>query len=149
MEVYHLCLGGRRGCIRPRHLDIAPAGSRIKHVPDPKLSIAERDQFKDRLLLERQARGSSMPEMASELGVSQATYREWEKGGSAPVQSIYDEISRKLGWDGLMRRFSVLVAVERIVAARSAGDAAAQVLEGLTEEGAPLKAKIIRATVKI
>lgn len=148
MDVFHQCRGGHLGCIRPSHLDIAPTGSKIRHVPDPAIGLTRLSEFAERLKREREARRVSKPQFAAELGVNQGTYRSWEAGESAPLADVYHDIAQKLGWDGHLRRFSVVVALERTVEARSAGEAAQSVLDELEVDGRPLKAAVIRTQLR-
>lgn len=148
MDVFHSCRGGDRGCIRPTHLDAAPAGARIRQLPDTPSSAARKGDLANRLHDERRARRVSAPEFARELGVAFDLYRDWELGRRFPTAAGYQDLERRLGWDGHLRRYTVLVALERTVEARSAGEAASSVLAALEIDGRPLKAEVIRTSVK-
>jgi transcriptional regulator with XRE-family HTH domain len=148
MEVFHVCSGGPRGCVRPQHLDIAPADSRIRHVPDPAITAAERAGFAVKIGDERRARKATRAAFARELGISPTTVRDWEEGRTAPTPDFYDQIVRKMGWDGLDHKFDVVVAVQRTVTAKTAGQAARQVLDELTLDGQPEKVEVVRASMR-
>lgn len=148
MELFHLCEGGPFGCIRPSHLDIAPQGSEMRDVPDPAIVPAPLPDFAQRLQREREARRVPVGRFARELGIPSATYRTWEKGRHLPSVEAQHEIARRLGWDGHLRRFAVLVALERTVEARSAGEAAQEALRGLEMDGRPTKAEVLRCHVR-
>lgn len=143
-----MCAGGPRGCVRPTHLDIWPEGTRIRHIQDPAIAPRRRADLGERLEGERSARRWTKRQMASELGVSVGTYGDWLKGLSAPTLQVHEEISTKMGWDGVLRRFDVIVALARHVDASSAGEAAARVLADLEFDGQPLKAEILRVDAR-
>ncbi len=149
MDVFHSCRGGERGCIRPSHIDTAPFGTKMRHVPDNRrLDAGRRSGFGERLRSEREARRLTAAEFAEELGFPQSRYSGWERGAFAPEMGDYDAIATRLGWDGHMRRYVVLVALERTVEAKSAGEAAAAVLSEMEIDGRPLKAQVIRTAIK-
>jgi transcriptional regulator with XRE-family HTH domain len=148
LEVVHICSGGAKGCVRPRHLDLVPIGSRIARVPDRALALEERSGFAAQIRDERRARKATKADFGRELGVSASTITSWEAGRTAPDPDHYDEIKQRLGWDGLLRRFEVIVVVERIRLARSSGEAARAVIDELTPEGEPDKVEIVRCRVR-
>jgi DNA-binding XRE family transcriptional regulator len=141
-EVFHVCRGGRRGCVRPSHLDLAPAGSRMRDVPDPRVDPADRMAFASRLRDEREARRANRPQFAKELGVAASTLGTWEEGLHQPADDMYRQIARQLGWDGRPRRWMVTVVHQRVVVARSSGDAVREALEPLRIEGEQLKTAV-------
>ena len=144
MDVFHLCRGGPFGCIRPSCLDVAPTGTKISRVRDPRIARERLPAFAERLRAERSARRITQHEFARQLGVSATVYGAWENARNAPTREAYREIAERLGWDGVLRRFAVLVALERVVEARSAGEAASAVLGGVEIDGQPHKAQVIR-----
>lgn len=148
MEVFHICKGGPRGCVRPKHLDIAPAGSKIRHVKDPAIEDEDANEFQRRMLDEQRARRATIPQFARELGVANSTLSDWLKGITVPSADTYEAIKRKLGWEGGDHKFGVLVIVERIVTAHSAGEAARAVIDDLIRDGQPEKVEIIDASVR-
>jgi DNA-binding XRE family transcriptional regulator len=141
-EVFHVCQGGRRGCVRPSHLDLAPAGSRMRDVPDPSIEVGDRMAFAKRLRDEREARSSTRGQFAKELGVAASTLGHWEDGVHQPADDMYRQIARQLGWDGRPRRWMVTVVHQRVVVARSSGDAVREALEPLRIEGEQLKTAV-------
>jgi transcriptional regulator with XRE-family HTH domain len=130
--VYHRCHGGRRGCIRPSHLDITD-GTPIVDA-DPGLSPLDRNGFAARLRFEREARRATLAQFARELGVSQSTLVDWETNLSSPTQDDFQRISRRLGWDGTLTKWVVTVVSQQTVGAHSAGDAARVAMESLERE---------------
>lgn len=147
LEVYHLCHGGPEGCVRPTHMDIAPPDSKMKRIPDPALTVEQKDDFAHRIEEERLARKASKQQFAKELGVSSTTLRDWVSGVSAPLPDTYRRISKKMGWDGHERRFRVTALHQRVIVARSAGEAVRQFHHDLNIEGETLKTEIVRAEV--
>lgn len=135
-RVYHLCSHGRRGCVRPGHLELALPG---EPLPDPKPSVVERNGVAKRLADEREARRWTQAQFARFLGVSTDTLRNWERGVHAPSTDAYAELVRKLGWDGKVRKWKVILVAERVVPARSAGEAAREVWDELEVDGQPRK----------
>lgn len=136
LQPYHTCRGGRRGCIRPDHLDIRPAGESDRaRRRDPALPHAERAAFARRITDEREARGQTRAQFSRPLRVSASTVRSWEEGLSAPTVDQVELMAREFGWDGGLRRWTVVAAVERVVTAGSAGDAARQIRDQLNAEG--------------
>ena len=136
-EVYHLCEGGRRGCVRPSHLDTAPAGSRVRHVPDPALTAQAAGAFAQRIRDERAAARAARPDFALMLGVSPRTLRDWEEGRSQPSAALARHIAAKLGWGGPPRQWVVTFVHEAVVSAPSAGQAVGVAYESVSPEGAP------------
>jgi hypothetical protein len=139
MKLIHRCPNGRRGCVRPLHLDALPDDVEAPQAP---LSQLERTRFARGLRDERDARRWSLARMGRHLGVSASTVRSWERGITHPPADLGRELDRKLGWDLEPRRFMVTLAIQRIVVARSAGAATRRVYEQLAPDGQQLKAEV-------
>lgn len=147
-EIFHTCHGGKLGCIRPSHLDIAPQGTAVRLARGPSIGRERRMEFARKIRRERMALNLTQAEFGRELGIKARTVSSWELGERAPHIDRYRELAAKFGWDGKLRRFTVLVALERTVEAASAKKAAAAVLAALEVDGRPQKAQVIRTVAR-
>lgn len=135
LEPQHTCRGGRRGCVNVDHMTIGPPGREPQRLRDPALPVVERAAFARRVTDEREARGQTRAQFGRDLGVSASTVAGWEEGRSAPTVDEAERMSREFGWDGSPRRWIVTAAVQRVVTATSAGQAARHVRDELHVAG--------------
>ena len=143
-RLVHRCSGARRGCVRPAHLDVARDGEALPPPLGRPLAPSHRALWARRLRSEREARGATRVQFARELRVATSTLAAWEDGRQAPDSQRAAEISDVLGWDGRARRYVVTAVVQRVVAARSSGEAALQARSELERDDQPGKLVIAR-----
>jgi transcriptional regulator with XRE-family HTH domain len=142
MRVGHVCAGGRRGCIRPAHLEAIPAGARNTDV-DPAL-VAEMPGFPRRIRDEREARGMTRAEFAKELRVAPSTLKAWERGERLPAMDLLKWLVGYLGWAGEPQTYVVTALVQRYERANSSGDALRLAWEHIERmNGGPRKAAVV------
>lgn len=141
-EVAHICRGGRKGCVRPSHLDLVAAGSVLPNLAEPALAQELRSSFAARIKDERAARRMTQEEFAREMRVSVMTIRNWESGRKTPLPETYRAIARKLGWNGRRRKYTVVFVHEVIVTAGSTGEAMRKVWDEIDREGRPRKSRL-------
>jgi transcriptional regulator with XRE-family HTH domain len=133
MVARHLCRNGHDGCVRPSHVDIVPAGSRIERLPDPAVGIETHD-FAQRIRDEREARRMSLRDFAKELRVGVSTLAAWERGQRFPSGENLRWLARYLGWDGQPRKWVVTIVQQRVVTTDSPGRAVREVWEQIERQ---------------
>jgi DNA-binding XRE family transcriptional regulator len=143
----HTCRGGPYGCVNPDHLQLVAAG----RDPPPasagvSLSGTERAAFARRIRDEREARSEARAAFARAVGVSASTIAAWEDEARSPTVDEVRRLSRALGWDGAPAKWTVVAAVERVVVAIGAGQAARLVRDSLNVDGHADKVVIGRVT---
>jgi DNA-binding XRE family transcriptional regulator len=142
LEWRHVCKNGRRGCIEPRHVDLADTDS-LRHDPDPSV-LTELPGFARLIRDEREARGQTQREFANELRVSLATIRAWEVGSRAPAADVLRWVARYLGWGDQEQQFMVTAVIQRVETATSGGVALRQAWEHIERmNGGPRKAAVV------
>lgn len=139
MKIGHACPNGRRGCVRPAHLDCFPEDMEI---PEPPLRNDERAAFAQILVDERDARRYTRAEMARHLRVAEATLKAWEDGERVPAPDVARQVGRKLGWGNKPRKWTVTVVHQRVFVAVSAGQAVRAMWDELAVEGEQLKTEV-------
>jgi DNA-binding XRE family transcriptional regulator len=146
LDVVHRCGGGPRGCVRPSHMDVVPAGGRVDRdlraasIRDP----GRRRDWQTMIRDEREARTMDRETFARELGVAPSTIRAWEDGSRVPAPDTAASIARLLSVGARDRKWVVTLVVQEVVMADTAGHAVTKAKGRLEREDRPLKSAVFR-----
>ena len=124
-------------------MELVPAGYAIAKVPDPAVGLTG-PTLAQRLIDEREARGMTRMEFARELRTSAKNVKAWEEQRRYPDVDMLQWIVKHLGWDGAERKFAITFVAQRIVQARSAGEAMRQAWDDIERvTSSPRQARVI------
>jgi hypothetical protein len=133
LVIVHTCAGRGCGCVNPAHMNVIPVGSEHTLLP-PVDPATHAEDFAHRLRDEIAARRMSPEDFAWTLSLSAMAVRSWVAGGPIGAGERV-EVERKLGWDGVPRKWVATAVVQHVSTCDSAGAAARALMDRLCHDG--------------